>query len=100
MAYRVGFSHSARSDINEIVRYISTDDRNQAFRFGMFLIRQAMSLGWFPERGRVLPKPGRGSYREIFVRAYRIVYRVDPRNQRVEIIRFWHAGRDTPQLPG
>jgi hypothetical protein len=33
--------------MNEIVRYISTDDRIQAFRFAMFLVRQALSLGQF-----------------------------------------------------
>lgn len=67
MAYRVRFSHSARSDINEIVRYISSDDRTQALRFGMFLIKNAMSLGQFPERGRVVPIAA--PFREIIVRA-------------------------------
>jgi len=98
MAYRVNFSRSARSDINESVRYISTDDRIQAFRFAMFLVQQALSLGQFPERGRVVPESTSGSFREIIVRAYRIVYRVNHRNQTVEIIRFWHAGRATPEL--
>ena len=98
MAYRVRFSHSARADINEIVRYISTDDRAQAFRFGMFLIHQAISLGLFPERGRLVPELTDDSFRELIVRAYRIVYRVDHRNQLIEIIRFWHTRRTTPHL--
>lgn len=99
MAYRVRFSQSARSDINEIVRYISTDDRNRAFRFGMLLVRQALSLGHFPERGRVVPEFGEQSVREIIVRAYRIIYRVDHRSRSVVIFRFWHAGRARPELP-
>lgn len=99
MAYRVKFSPSARSDINEIFRYISTDDRSQAIRFTTFLIKQALSLGQFPERGRSVPESKLRSYREIIVRAYRIVYRVDQHIELVEVIRFWHAGRSTPTLP-
>jgi addiction module RelE/StbE family toxin len=99
MAYRIRFSRSARSDLNEIVRYISTDDRKQAFQFVTFLIQQAMSLDQLPERGRVVPEFGDESLRELIVRAYRIVYRVDHRNHSVEIIRFWHAGRAEPYLP-
>src|ERR1043165_2722937 len=98
MAYRVKFSPSVRSDISEIFRYISTDDRSRAFRFTMFLMKQALSLNQFPERGRVVPESKLRSYREIIVRAYRIVYRVDHHNELVEVIRFWHAGRATPKL--
>jgi hypothetical protein len=43
MAYKVRFSHSARTDINHIVRFISSDNREQAFRFAKLLIEQAMS---------------------------------------------------------
>ena len=98
MAYRITFSQSARSDIKEIVRYISTDDRDQAFRFGMFLIQQALSLGQLPDRGRIVPEFDEESIREIIVRAYRIIYRVDHRNRSVVISRFWHVGRATLHL--
>lgn len=99
MAYRVTFSRAAWSDLNEIVRYISIDDPIQAFRFAMFLLRHALSLGQFPERGRVVPESTSRTYREILVRAYRIVYRVYHSDQTVEIIRFWHTGRASPLLP-
>src|ERR1043165_7894398 len=99
MVYRVKFSQSARSDIIEIVRYISKDDPHRALRVGRVLVQQASSLGQFPERGRVVPEFGNQSVREIIVRAYRIIYRVDHRNQSVVIFRFWHAGRATPELP-
>jgi plasmid stabilization system protein ParE len=96
MDYQVALSLSARSDIQTIVHYISLDNPEQAWRFGMFLIQQARSLGPLPERGRVVPEFGDDSIREIIVRAYRIVYRFDRNKRRVEIIRFWHAGRGTP----
>ena len=100
MDYQVKLSRSARSDIKDIVRYISTDDPDQAERFGRFLIQHTKSLGQFPERGRVVPEFENEAIREIVVRAYRVVYRVNHDQQSVEVIRFWHAARGTPKLIG
>jgi plasmid stabilization system protein ParE len=36
--------------------------------------------------------------REIIVRSYRVVYRLNHSERTVEVIRFWHAARDVPQL--
>ena len=47
MDYQVRLSRSARSDIQDIVRYISIDDPDQALRFGSFLIQQTKKLGSF-----------------------------------------------------
>ena len=99
MAYRVRFSYSARADINHIVRYISTDNRDQAVRFARLLIAHALSLGHFPEQGRVVPEFGNESIREVIVRAYRIVYRVEHHTQLIEVIRFWHAAQAKLELP-
>jgi len=56
MDYQVKFSRSAESDIEDIVRYISIDDPDQALRFGKLLIHHASGLAQFPERGRVVPE--------------------------------------------
>jgi|ERR1044072_4368632 plasmid stabilization system protein ParE len=98
MDYRVRLSHSARADIKGIVRYISIDDSNEALRFGGFLIQHTESLGQFPERGRVVPEFGDENVREIIVRAYRIIYRLDHGTRLVEVIRFWHAARGIPNI--
>lgn len=98
MAYKVRFSHSARTDINHIVRFISSDNHEQAFRFARLLIEHAMSLAQFPERGRVVPEFAKESVREIVVRNYRIIYRVDHHTHSVEVVRFWHEARDTPEI--
>lgn len=98
MDYQVILSVPARSDLQNIVHYISLDDREQARRFGMFLIQQARSLGQFPERGRVVPEFEDKSIREIIVKDYRVVYRVDRDKRTIEIVRFWHTGRGTPAL--
>lgn len=98
MDYQVRLSRSARSDIEDIVRYISVDDPDRALRFGRFLIHHTKSLGEFPELGRVVPEFGDEAIREIIVRAYRIVYRVDHEAESIEVIRFWHAGRGRPEI--
>jgi len=59
MDYQVVLSRSARSDIKDIVRYISLDDPDRAVEFGRFLINCARSLAQFPMRGRVVPEFGR-----------------------------------------
>ena len=98
MDYQVRLSRSAESDIEDIVRYISIDDPDQALRFGEFLIHHARSLAQFPERGRVVPEFDDDSVRELIVRNYRIVYRLNQNQRSVEIIRFWHASRDIARL--
>jgi len=60
------------------------------------LIDKALSLSTFPERGRVVPEFKDATVREIFFKTYRIVYRI--RAQTVEVIRFWHAARGTPEI--
>ena len=67
-----------------------------AERFGNQLIDRALSLATLPERGRVVPELRKGDIREIIFRSYRIVYRLRPKM--VEIIRFWHAARGTPEI--
>ena len=98
MDYQVRLSRSARSDIQDIVLYISIDDSDQALRFGSFLIQQIKKLRQFPELGRVVPEFDDESIREIIVRAYRIVYRVNHQTLSIEVIRFWHAGRGMPEI--
>ena len=98
MDYQVKLSRSAQSDIEDIVRFISIDDPDQALRFGRLLIQHTKGLGQFPLRGRIVPEFDDDSIRELLVRAYRIVYRLNHNGRSVEIIRFWHAARDVPRL--
>jgi toxin ParE1/3/4 len=98
MDYQVVLSDSSRKDLQDIVRYISFDDSGSALRFGRFLIHHTKSLAQFPERGRVVPEFSDESIREIIVRNYRVVYRVDYKRRLIEVIRFWHAGRGIPEI--
>ena len=95
MGYQVALSPSARRDLRAIVRYISLDSPERAVTFGQFLISNTKRLADFPELGRVVPEFGDPSLREIVVRSYRIIYRVDHGDCRVDVVRFWHGARGT-----
>jgi addiction module RelE/StbE family toxin len=99
MGYKITVAPSARRDLRDIVRYISLDSKERAVEFGRFLIESTRRLSDFPEMGRVVPEFKDPSVREIVVRSsYRVVYRVKHADQRVEVVRFWHAARGTPEV--
>jgi toxin ParE1/3/4 len=100
MDYRVVLSPSARADLRDIVRYISFDAPDRALQFGLFLISRTRLLAQSPELGRVVPEFQDAFIREIVVRLYRVVYRLDDSRHLVEVIRFWHAARGTPEIDG
>jgi toxin ParE1/3/4 len=100
MGYQVALSPSARRDLRDIVRYISLDSPERAVRFGQFLISNTKRLAGFPELGRVVPEFDDPSIREIVVRSYRVIYRVSHSESRVDVARFWHGARGTPEVEG
>ena len=96
MGYQVTLSPSARRDLRGIVRYISFDSPDRAVAFGQFLVSNTKRLADFPQLGRVVPEFENSLIREIVVRSYRVVYRLDEKNQRIEVIRFWRAALGNP----
>lgn len=98
MAYKLIWSPAARDDLHDIVSFIARDSRSRAEAFGFRLIRETDKLQQFPEIGRVVPEFGDLRIREIVVRAYRIIYRVNHDLKLVELGRLWHGARGTPSL--
>jgi plasmid stabilization system protein ParE len=98
MDYQVSVSPSARADLCDIVRYISFDAPDRALQFGRFLVSRTKKLAQFPELGRVVPEFGDKGIREIVVRSYRVIYRVDHARRTVEVARFWHGARGAPEI--
>lgn len=98
MGYQVALSPKARRDLRDIVRYISADAPERAIAFGQFLLTQSKKLGQFPQMGRMVPEIGKPAIREIVVRSYRVIYRVDDGDCRIEIVRFWHGAHGTPEV--
>lgn len=98
MAYKLVWSPAARDDLHDIVVFIARDNPNRAMSFGYELISETDRLQEFPELGRIVPEYRDGNIREIIVRPYRIVDRVDHERGLSEIARIWHSARGLPKL--
>jgi plasmid stabilization system protein ParE len=98
MAYKLIWSPASRDDLHDIVVFISRDNPQRAMTFGYRLISETDKLQAFPEIGRMVPEYHNPIIREIIVRPYRIVYRVDHDRKLCEIVRVWHSARGTPVL--
>jgi toxin ParE1/3/4 len=66
----------ARRDLEEIGIYISRDSPAAARRWIERLRERARKAAQAPRAGRVVPEIERENVREVFLRSYRIVYRV------------------------
>src|SRR5258708_20319014 len=98
MAYKLIWSPASRDDLHDIVRFISRDSPQRAEVFGYRLIAETDKLRDFPEIGRVVPEYDFSTIREIFIRSYRIVYRVNHERRLIEIARVCHPSTGTPDL--
>jgi len=85
-------------DLRDIVRFIAQDNQEKAKTFGYALIDKALSVGTFPELGRVVPELEDSSVREIIHGSYRIIYEVFHEPTAVYVLRFWHGARGVPEI--
>jgi toxin ParE1/3/4 len=80
MAFAVRFTKEARDDLRELHAYISENDsRENADYVAQGIVRAALELRDFPSRGTYPPellRKGSRSFRQIFFKPYRILYRV------------------------
>ena len=93
MDYKVVLAPRAIEDLRDIVLYVAPDRPEAAKRLGMALIEKTKVLGSFPFSGRVVPEFADRSIRELILKPYRIVYRVDDSSRVVGVARYWHAAR-------
>jgi toxin ParE1/3/4 len=74
---RLVWSAVARDDLKALVSYIKTDSPSYAQTFGLHIQQRVEQLRHFPESGRKVPEDRTDTYRELIIRNYRLVYRVD-----------------------
>ncbi len=96
MGQKVVIAPSARRDLHTIVQEIARDAPGRAVKFGDALLDRAEQAGSFPRSGRIVPEFGRDDLRELIHDPIRIIYRLRT-DDAVEVIRFWHAKRGTPE---
>jgi toxin ParE1/3/4 len=94
MDREVVWSLLATADLESIVEHIFRDSEFYAAAVARELVATARSLATFSERGRVVPEYEDSTMREIIVRRYRLIYRVQP--DRVEVLRIIHGARQMP----
>ena len=98
MAYRLIWSPTARLDLKDLAAYIAEDNPAAARRFVRSLFQVVERLPEFPESGRMVPEFNDVRIREVLRRPCRLVYRIKPEEQIIEIARVWHAARGVTKL--
>jgi plasmid stabilization system protein ParE len=87
--YHVLWSEAAAGDVEAIATYIASDSPARARRLLERLEKKAASLRVVPERGRIIPEMARfgwREWRELIVRPYRIMCRVEGRSVHVAAV--------------
>ncbi|WP_438008374.1 type II toxin-antitoxin system RelE/ParE family toxin [Sorangium sp. So ce321] len=72
----VVWTERARDDLVAVFHFIARDDRKAAARWIARLLEQAELVAMAPVGERVVPELGRNNVRDVFLRSYRIIYRV------------------------
>lgn len=98
MGFKVILTPQSLDDLRGIVSFIAKDNPGRARTFGNELINRALSVGVFPELGRVVPEIGERTVREIIHGAYRIIYEIYSDRETVYVLRFWHGARGEPEI--
>lgn len=95
---KTDFSPQALADLEEIARYIARDNPAAAVAWGDKLIDRAEEAGRSPMTGRVVKELGDRTIREVLLRSYRIIYRVEPK--RIVVLTILEGHRRLRALPG
>jgi toxin ParE1/3/4 len=74
---RLRWTQRARQDLLAIARFIAADNSEAAVKWVATLRKSAKRVARFPRSGRSVPELRRDDIREVVVRNYRIVYRIE-----------------------
>ncbi len=96
MARTVIWSHEAAADLEAIADYIARDSTFYAASFVLEVREASRSLKEFSERGRIVPELSNPSIRELLIKDYRLIYRIE--QSRIDILGLIHGRRDLKTL--
>ena len=96
MARKIIWSFEATADLEAIADYIARDSFFYAAAFVLEVREASRSLNEFSERGRIVPELSNPSVRELFIKDYRLIYRIE--ESRVDILGLIHGRRDLKTL--
>jgi addiction module RelE/StbE family toxin len=91
MAVKIIWSPLALADAEDIAKYIARD--SQAYAAGMIqrIVKSVDLLSLFPSMGRHIPEIIDSNIRELIVRPYRVIYRIE--SDQVTIAAIIHGAR-------
>jgi addiction module RelE/StbE family toxin len=98
-SFRVQWAEAAVRDLEELISYIAADSSLNAERILDKLEKRAQTLESTPVRGRVVPELahfGIRNWRELIVKPYRIIYRID--EDTVNVLAMLDGRRDLQDL--
>jgi plasmid stabilization system protein ParE len=98
MDYQVILSPKAVGDLEAIVRYVALSSPEAARALGQRLLDKTKELSQFPLRGQKVPEFNDPTIRQLVLKPYRIVYRVEEDKKRVSIARFWHTSQENLEV--
>ncbi|MBW4505047.1 MAG: type II toxin-antitoxin system RelE/ParE family toxin [Scytonematopsis contorta HA4267-MV1] len=98
MDYNVILSPKAVGDLEAIVRYIALNNPEAASSVGQNLLNKTKELGRFPFFGQMVPEFNDPSIRQVILKPYRIVYRVEEDKKLISVARFWHSSQESLEL--
>ncbi len=98
MDYTIILSPKAVRDLEVIVRYIALSNPAAARKVGENLLNKTKELSQFPLKGQKVSEFNSPDIRQIILRPYRIVYRVEENKKQVSIARFWHSAQESLEI--
>jgi toxin ParE1/3/4 len=98
MDYTIILSPKAVGDLEAIVRYISLTSPSAARKVGQSLLDKTKELSQFPLKGQKVPEFNSPNIRQLILKPYRIVYRVEEDKKLISIARFWHSSQENLEL--
>jgi len=98
MDYNVILSPKSVGDLEAIVRYIALNNPDAARKVGQNLLNKTKELSLFPFKGQIVPEFNSPEIRQVILKPYRIVYRVEEDKKQISIARFWHSLQDSLEL--
>jgi plasmid stabilization system protein ParE len=85
-------------DLAQAINWIAADNPAAADRFAAELVERTNLLENAPRLGAVYQRRRGNETRQFTFRRYRVLYRVRPRLNVVQILKKWHGARREPKL--
>jgi toxin ParE1/3/4 len=98
MVDKILWSPEALEDLETLTAYIAAVNVRAAISTGRAILCKTRTIPRNLQAGRIVPERSDPCIREVFHGNYRIIYRLLPPTDRIEIMRIWHGARGAPQV--